>query len=31
LPPGQALRPPAPLLKELDEGVAEEEHARLEG
>jgi methionyl-tRNA synthetase len=31
LPPGQALRQPAPLLKKLDEGVVEEEYARLEG
>jgi methionyl-tRNA synthetase len=31
LPPGQALRPPAPLFKKLDESVVEEEHARLEG
>jgi methionyl-tRNA synthetase len=31
LPPGQALRPPAPLFKKLDESVIEEEHARLEG
>jgi methionyl-tRNA synthetase len=29
LPPGQALRPPAPLFKKLDEGVVEEEYARL--
>jgi methionyl-tRNA synthetase len=29
LPPGQALRPPAPLFKKLDESVIEEEHARL--
>jgi methionyl-tRNA synthetase len=31
LPAGQALRPPAPLFKKLDEGVIEEEYARLEG
>ena len=31
LPPGQALREPAPLFKKLDESVIEEEHARLEG
>jgi methionyl-tRNA synthetase len=31
LPPGQALRPPAPLFKKLDESVIEEEYARLEG
>jgi methionyl-tRNA synthetase len=31
LPPGQALRPPAPLFKKLDESVVEEEYARLEG
>ena len=31
LPPGQALRPPAPLFKKLDENVIEEEYARLEG
>jgi methionyl-tRNA synthetase len=31
LPPGQALRAPAPLFKKLDESVAEEEYARLEG
>jgi hypothetical protein len=31
LPPGQALRPPAPLIKKLDESVVEEEYARLEG
>jgi methionyl-tRNA synthetase len=31
LPPGQALRQPAPLFKKLDESVIEEEHARLEG
>jgi methionyl-tRNA synthetase len=29
LPPGQALRPPAPLFKKLDESVVEEETARL--
>jgi methionyl-tRNA synthetase len=28
---GQALRPSAPLFKKLDESVAEEEYARLEG
>jgi hypothetical protein len=31
LPPGQPLRPQAPLSKKLDEGVIEEEYARLEG
>ena len=31
LPPGRALRAPAPLFKKLDEGVVEEEAARLEG
>jgi methionyl-tRNA synthetase len=31
LPPGQALRQPAPLFKKLDEGVIEEEYVRLEG
>jgi methionyl-tRNA synthetase len=31
LPPGQALRAPAPLFKKLDESVVEEEYARLEG
>ena len=31
LPAGQALRQPAPLFKKLDEGVIEEEYARLEG
>ena len=31
LPPGQALRQPAPLFKKLDESVVEEEYARLEG
>ena len=31
LPPGQLLRPPAPLFKKLDESVIEEEYARLEG
>jgi methionyl-tRNA synthetase len=31
LPPGQALRPPAPLFKKLEESVVEEEYARLEG
>jgi hypothetical protein len=29
LPAGQALRKPAPLFKKLDEGVVEEEYARL--
>jgi methionyl-tRNA synthetase len=31
LPAGQALRPPAPLFKKLDESVVEEEYAQLEG
>jgi methionyl-tRNA synthetase len=31
LPAGQALREPSPLFKKLDEGVVEEEYARLEG
>jgi methionyl-tRNA synthetase len=31
LPPGQPLRPPAPLFKKLDESVIEKEYARLEG
>jgi methionyl-tRNA synthetase len=31
LPPGHALRAPAPLFKKLDESVSEEEYARLEG
>jgi methionyl-tRNA synthetase len=31
LPPGQALRRPAPLFKKLDESVVEEEYARLAG
>jgi methionyl-tRNA synthetase len=31
LPPGQALREPAPLFQKLDESVVEEEYARLEG
>jgi methionyl-tRNA synthetase len=31
LPPGQPLRPPAPLFKKLEESVIEEEYARLEG
>jgi len=31
LPPGQALREPAPLFKKLDESVIEEEYARLAG
>jgi methionyl-tRNA synthetase len=31
LPAGQALRPPAPLFKKLDESVIEDEYARLEG
>jgi methionyl-tRNA synthetase len=30
LPAGQALREPAPLFKKLDEGLVEEEYARLE-
>ena len=30
LPPGQALRAPAPLFKKLDDSVVEEEYARLE-
>jgi len=30
LPPGQALRQPAPLFRKLDESVIEEEYARLE-
>jgi hypothetical protein len=30
LPPGQALRPPAPLFKKLDGSVIEEEYAWLE-
>jgi methionyl-tRNA synthetase len=30
LPPGQVLRQPAPLFKELDESIVEEETARLE-
>jgi methionyl-tRNA synthetase len=30
LPPGQPLRPPAPLFKKLDESTIEEEYARLE-
>ena len=29
LPPGQALRQPAPLFKKLDENVSEEEYVRL--
>ena len=29
--PGQALREPAPLFWKLDEGVVEEEYARLAG
>jgi methionyl-tRNA synthetase len=28
---GQALRPPVPLFKKLDENVMEEEYGRLEG
>jgi methionyl-tRNA synthetase len=28
---GQALRPPAPLFKKLDESVIEEEYAPVEG
>jgi len=31
LPAGQALRPPAPLFRKLDESVVEEEYARMEG
>jgi methionyl-tRNA synthetase len=31
LPPGQALRPPAPLFKKLDESLIEEEYAWLDG
>jgi methionyl-tRNA synthetase len=31
LPPGQALRPPAPLFKKVDQSVVEEEDARLGG
>ena len=31
LPPGQALRPPAPLFKKLDESSIDEEYARLAG
>jgi methionyl-tRNA synthetase len=31
LPPGQALRKPAPLFKKLDESLIVEEYARLEG
>jgi methionyl-tRNA synthetase len=31
LPPGQALREPAPLFRKLDESVIEEEYARLAG
>ena len=31
LPSGQALRPPAPLFKKLEESVIEEEYARLVG
>ena len=31
LPPGQALRVPAPLFKKLDDSVIEEETTRLEG
>jgi methionyl-tRNA synthetase len=31
LPPGQALREPAPLFRKLDESVVEEEYARLGG
>jgi hypothetical protein len=30
-PPGQALCEPAPPFRKLDEGVIEEEYARLEG
>jgi len=31
LPPGQALRQPAPLFRKLDESLIEEEYSRLEG
>jgi methionyl-tRNA synthetase len=31
LPPGQALRQPAPLFKKLDESIVEEEIARMTG
>jgi methionyl-tRNA synthetase len=31
LPPGQALRQPAPLFRKLDESLIDEEYARLEG
>jgi methionyl-tRNA synthetase len=31
LPPGQALREPAPLFRKLDESVIEQEYARLAG
>ena len=31
LPAGQALRPPAPLFRKLDESMADAEYARLEG
>ena len=31
LPPGQALRQPAPLFKKLDESLIDEEYSRLEG
>jgi methionyl-tRNA synthetase len=31
LPPGQALRRPAPLFNKLDESLIDEEYARLEG
>jgi methionyl-tRNA synthetase len=31
LPPGQALRPPAPLFKKLDESLIDEEYAQLGG
>ncbi len=31
LPPGQALRKPAPLFKKLDESLIDEEYERLEG
>ena len=31
LPPGQTLRPTAPLFKKLDESLIDEEYARLEG
>jgi len=31
LPPGQTLRPPAPLFKELEESLVDEEYSRLAG